>query len=69
MGYPAHPKIAQMRTKVLSNICFVYPRALKNEIEYLHMKIHGFKDDENPAPETRYERTFSTKQDYSVVYQ
>jgi len=60
-GYPAHPKVHEFRTKVLSNVCFNYPRILKNEIEYLHYKIHGFKDDETADPSTRYERTFSTK--------
>lgn len=55
-GYPAHPQIALMRAEVLSNICFIYPRILKNEIEYLHMKIHKFKEDEVADKETRYTR-------------
>jgi hypothetical protein len=65
LGYPAHPQIALMRAEVLSNICFIYPRILKNEIEYLHMKIHKFKEDEVADPETRYTRLFSTKQDFN----
>lgn len=46
LGYPAHPYIFQKRTKVVNSICYYYPGILKNEIEYLHAKIHGFKEDE-----------------------
>lgn len=45
-GYPAHPYIIGERTKVINKCCFKNPEIIKNEIEYLHDKIHcGFTSD------------------------
>ena len=41
-GYPAHPFIIEKRARILSRCCFKYPKIIKNEIEYLHAKIHEF---------------------------
>jgi len=38
-SYPAHPTIQEMRTKIINKSCFSYPSIVKNEIEFLHMKM------------------------------
>ena len=38
-GYPAHPVIVEARTNVINKACFSYPQIVKNEIEYLHIKL------------------------------
>jgi len=38
-GFPAHPVIQAARTDVINKSCFSYPQIVKNEIEYLHMKL------------------------------
>ncbi|CDW71687.1 UNKNOWN [Stylonychia lemnae] len=61
IGYPSHPLIFQARTQVVNNMCYAYPTILKNEIEYLHSKIHEIdseKAEEEPT-KNRYEREFT----------
>ena len=64
--YPAHPLILERRTQAVNNICYYYPEILKNEIEYLHSKLHPIiKEGEEKTPEgessSRYEKDFATK--------
>ena len=62
MGYPAHPFIVEQRTKVLNRVCFKYPQILKNEIEYLHTKIHDLHEEasDEELVKSRYEKVFQT---------
>ena len=52
-----------MRTDILNKTCFKYPQIVKNEIEYLHCKLH-LNFDENTSDEylkqTRFEKEFMT---------
>lgn len=71
-GYPAHPLIAQERTETINRACFKYPPILKNEIEYLHTKIHPLSEEptDEDLQRTRYEKTFSigrTSLDYEKL--
>ena len=45
IGYPAHPKVLEARQKAVNRSCFGHPKLLKNEIEYLHQKIHDFPEE------------------------
>ena len=46
IGYPAHPYIQIKRTELINKCCYKYPTILKNEIEYLHLKINNLKDEQ-----------------------
>jgi len=64
-GYPAHPLIQQMRTEVINKTCYKYPQIVKNEIEYIHAKLHNFEEEKSDATDsdtidTKYEREFRT---------
>lgn len=54
-----------MRRDVICKGAYDYPSLLKNEIEYLHYKLHKFDKDEslleNPSylKETRFEKLFT----------
>ena len=54
MGYPAHPWIVEKRTNVVNRTCFCYPQILKNEIEYLHMKL----SENDKSKEHKFEKEF-----------
>lgn len=45
LSYPAHPFVMEKRSETLNKMCFYYPTALKNDIEYLHAKIHDLSLD------------------------
>ncbi len=53
--YPAHPYILEKRAEMVNAICFYYPQILKNEIEYLHRKIHNIKDEDELTEEEKLE--------------
>ena len=56
------------RQEAVNRCCFGYPKLLKNEIEYLHQKIHEFPDepDNDLLVNTRYEREFKTGLGYNA---
>lgn len=61
-GYPAHPHIQKWRADTINQTCFKFPPILKNEIEYLHSKIHPLPEEptDEDLLQTRYEKTFRT---------
>lgn len=72
IGYPAHPYIFEKRSQVLNMVCYYHPQILKNEIEYLHRKIHKpikpeekakeeVETEEQKEEETKYEKEFRNK--------
>ena len=46
-GFPPNQTILKMRQNVIRTSAYDYPAIIKNEIEYLHFKLHGFDQDES----------------------
>lgn len=57
-GYPAHPVIIQHRTNLINQTCFTYPQILKNEIEYLQLKLQQNREDTDDVH--KFEKEFRT---------
>lgn len=66
IGYPAHPFIVNKRIEVINRSCFKYPQIIKNEIEFLHRKVHGLPEQaeesctDEQLQDSRYEKEFKT---------
>eukprot|EP00347_Sterkiella_histriomuscorum_P024425 403331161 len=67
IAYPAHPFIFDRRSEVVSRISYFFPTCLRNEIEYLHARIHDLPIDleareellKQDTSDNKYEREFA----------
>jgi len=47
IGFPAHPQIIEKRRKIINSCCFFAPSMVKYDIEYMHKKIEGIKNNDD----------------------